>query len=125
LASLFVERSHPLWKGADVLAWLQTAATAAADVADGKARSSPQQQQQTQPAAGAVATTQPDDVVIEGSAQDWACVARESFPPTERNEYAHLRLSDFSDAVNTLPQVRLGPGSDVVSVSVGCGGGGS
>lgn len=103
LISLFVERSHQLWKAADVQAWLKTAAEAAADVADGK---------HINPAAAAAAglsssAVKPDDIVVEGSADDWACVARETFPASGRNEYGHLRLSDFSDTVNALPQEEM------------------
>ncbi len=37
-------------------------------------------------------------------AADWAALARESFPPSTANDYRHLRLADFSDAVNALPR---------------------
>lgn len=104
LISLYVERSHQLWKAGDVLQWLQTAATAAADVADGKPR--PQQQMESQPTKPVSEMTS-DDVVIEGTAEDWACVAAESFPAAGRNEYGHLRLADFSDSVNALPQEEM------------------
>lgn len=100
LISLFVERSHQLWKPADVLHWLQVAATAAADVADGKPRNSSS-------SSKPVSSMTPDDVMIEGTADDWACVAKESFPAAGRNEYGHLRLADFSDAVNALPQEEM------------------
>lgn len=133
LISLFVERSHQLWKPADVLQWLQVAATAAADVADGKPRSSSssssaggsQQQQESRP----VSDMTPDDVAVEGTAEDWACVARESFPAAGRNEYGHLRLADFTDTVNALPQEEMqavmgpagGPAAAAgVSVLQGC-----
>jgi hypothetical protein len=110
LISLFVERSHQLWKAADVLAWLQVAATAAADVADGKPRSSNSSSSSNNPKSSSsmgVCMCAPDDVVIEGTAEDWACVARESFPAAGRNEYGHLRLADFSDTVNALPQEEM------------------
>ena len=100
LISLFVERSHQLWKAADVLQWLLTAATAAADVADGKQRTPSSSMKP-------VSEMTPDDVIVEGSAEDWACVAKESFPAAGRNEYGHLRLADFSDAVNALPQEEM------------------
>lgn len=132
LLSLFVERSHQLWKAADVLAWLQVAATAAADVADGKPRSNSSSSNananssSSSRSLGVMCT--PDDVVIEGTAEDWACVARESFPAAGRNEYGHLRLADFSDAVNALPQEEMqavmqpgaagGPGVRVHSAGV-------
>lgn len=35
---------------------------------------------------------------------DWRAVAAESFPASSANEYRHLRLADFSDAVNALPR---------------------
>jgi hypothetical protein len=106
LISLFVERSHQLWKPADVLQWLQLAATAAADVADGKARRSSSSSSSGQPPLPLSVMTA-DDVIVEGSAEDWACVAQESFPAAGRNEYGHLRLADFTDTVNALPQEEM------------------
>jgi hypothetical protein len=118
LISLFVERSHQLWKPADVLQWLQLAATAAADVADGKPSSSSGGRQPPRPLAAMTA----DDVIVEGSAEDWACVAQESFPAAGRNEYGHLRLADFTDTVNALPQEEMQgmmqPGAAAPGVSV-------
>ncbi|XP_078441125.1 transcription factor-like protein [Wolffia australiana] len=35
-------------------------------------------------------------------AKDWACVRKEAFP-SEKNEYSHLLVSDFSDTIPTLP----------------------
>ncbi|MQL94199.1 hypothetical protein Taro_026857 [Colocasia esculenta] len=35
-------------------------------------------------------------------ARDWACVRKEAFS-SEKNEYSHLLISDFSDVVPTLP----------------------
>uniref|UniRef100_A0A1D1YA67 Transcription factor 25 n=1 Tax=Anthurium amnicola TaxID=1678845 RepID=A0A1D1YA67_9ARAE len=35
-------------------------------------------------------------------ARDWACVRKEVFS-SEKNEYSHLLLSDFSDTVSTIP----------------------
>eukprot|EP00775_Hariotina_reticulata_P003344 gene3344-3620_t len=40
---------------------------------------------------------------VERSHQLWKAPEVESFPATERNEYGHLRLADFSDAVHQLP----------------------
>jgi hypothetical protein len=115
-----VERSHSLWKAQDVQAWLKTAAEAAADVADGKPRSSSSSSSLPPSISGRV---RPDEVEVSGSAQDWACVAAESFPAGGRNEYGHLRLADFSDAVNALPQeemqAALAPGQVGKGVS-GC-----
>jgi hypothetical protein len=103
LMGLFVERSHSLWKAQDVQAWLRTAAEAAADVADGKPRSS----SSSGLPPNISGRVRPDEVEVSGSAQDWACVAAESFPAGGRNEYGHLRLADFSDAVNALPQEEM------------------
>ncbi|KAI8475009.1 MAG: transcriptional repressor TCF25-domain-containing protein [Monoraphidium minutum] len=92
LASIFVERSHLLWKAAD--AWMRRAADAACDAADGKAAA----------AAGPAAAAAPSAAALQLSAEEWAAVARESFPAAPDNEYGHLRLSDFSDAVAALPR---------------------
>eukprot|EP00879_Flechtneria_rotunda_P027791 GHRR01029790.1.p1 GENE.GHRR01029790.1~~GHRR01029790.1.p1 ORF type:complete len:676 (+),score=286.92 GHRR01029790.1:138-2165(+) len=116
LIALFVERNHQLWKAADVQAWLKTAATAAADVTDGK-RHQRQGKTSTTHSQNPTASMNPDDIMVEGSADDWACVARESFPAGERNEYGHLRVADFSDNVNQLPHEEL-------QAAVGQGGGG-
>lgn len=39
-------------------------------------------------------------------ARDWACIRKESFS-SERNEYSHLLVSDFSDTVPSLPPEEL------------------
>jgi hypothetical protein len=41
------------------------------------------------------------------SAADWTTVARDSFPADDANQYNHLRLSDFTDAVNMLPREEM------------------
>ncbi|GLI70702.1 hypothetical protein VaNZ11_015646 [Volvox africanus] len=81
LVGLYVERSGELWKSPDLLALLRRAAAEAADVADGKVA----------PSNGI-------------GAADWKAIAKESFPASTANEYRHLRLADFSDAVNALPR---------------------
>ncbi|MEW5297992.1 MAG: hypothetical protein WDW36_001159 [Sanguina aurantia] len=80
LVNLYAERSHLLWKAPDALEALREAATAAADLAEGNRK------------AGLL------------TANDWACLRRESFPESEVNEYRHMRLNDYSDAVNALPR---------------------
>jgi hypothetical protein len=107
LISLFVERSHQLWKPTDVLDWLLVAATAAADVADSKRRNAAATTTTTSGSSKRVSQMTSSDIIIEGTADDWACVARESFPAAGRNEYGHLRLADFSDNVNALPQEEM------------------
>jgi hypothetical protein len=37
------------------------------------------------------------------TAADWACVRDQAFPASPENQYAHLRLHDFSDTVARLP----------------------
>jgi len=71
---------------------MRRAADAAADAADYKLPPTP--------APAPLAPDAPPPL----SADDWAAVARESFPPADDNEYHHLRLADFSDAVNALPR---------------------
>lgn len=71
LYALCTERCHVLWKPAPVLAWLKACGCAA---------------------AAAVAA---DPRV----AADWAALRSAAFPPSARNAYAHLRVADFSDAV--------------------------
>ncbi|XP_066394668.1 uncharacterized protein [Miscanthus floridulus] len=41
-------------------------------------------------------------------AQDWACVRKEAFL-SEKNEYSHLLVSDFSDTTPSLPPEELRP----------------
>eukprot|EP00884_Botryococcus_braunii_P005141 jgi/Botrbrau1/14628/Bobra.0364s0012.1 len=67
----YVERVHPLWKGQEVQAWLKRACWRAVE---GKA-----------------------DI----SAQDWAALREEIFPPGKPNEYQHLRV--FMDTSDGLP----------------------
>ena len=38
---------------------------------------------------------------------NWACVRAEMFPPSEENQYRHLRIADFSDTVSALPPEEL------------------
>ncbi|CAM8974874.1 unnamed protein product [Rhodiola kirilowii] len=38
----------------------------------------------------------------QSEAEDWACVRTETFS-SEKNEYSHLLVSDFSDTVSTIP----------------------
>ncbi|GBF99710.1 hypothetical protein Rsub_12422 [Raphidocelis subcapitata] len=91
LASIFVERSHMLWKAGDVQGWMRRAADAACDAAD----------------SGAAAASGAGAGALPLSAAEWAAVAREAFPADGGNDFGHLRLSDFSDAVNALPREEL------------------
>lgn len=42
----------------------------------------------------------------ESDVKDWACVRREAFS-SEKNEYSHLLVSEFSDSVPTMPPENL------------------
>lgn len=42
----------------------------------------------------------------QSEARDWACVRKEAFP-SEKNEYSHLMVSDFSDSTPTMPPENL------------------
>ncbi|OMO64143.1 Transcription factor 25 [Corchorus capsularis] len=42
----------------------------------------------------------------KSEAKDWACVRKEAFS-SDKNEYAHLLVQDFSDTVQTLPPDNL------------------
>ncbi|KAK8654440.1 hypothetical protein V6N13_128408 [Hibiscus sabdariffa] len=42
----------------------------------------------------------------KNDAKDWACVRKEAFP-SDKNEYGHLLVQDFSDTVQTLPPDNL------------------
>uniref|UniRef100_A0A7S3QSV4 Transcription factor 25 n=1 Tax=Dunaliella tertiolecta TaxID=3047 RepID=A0A7S3QSV4_DUNTE len=90
LGSIFVERSHMLWKAPDALELLYTGALAAADLAEGKSTE---------------ATASLRDLSL--TAENWKCVRQESFPDSSVNEFRHYRLADFSDNVNALPREEL------------------
>jgi hypothetical protein len=55
-------------------------------------------------AAAAAASAAPSAGALPLSAEEWAAVAREAFPAGDGNDYRHLRLADFSDAVAALPR---------------------
>ncbi|KAL6754257.1 transcriptional repressor TCF25-domain-containing protein [Haematococcus lacustris] len=98
LGAIYVERSALLWKAPDMLELLRTAATAAADAAEGGSHKSGTME--------AVATG--SQAPGSSSSQDWVCVRQEAFPDDQgRNEWLHLRLADFSDNVNALPREEL------------------
>ncbi|KAL4419888.1 hypothetical protein ABPG75_006986 [Micractinium tetrahymenae] len=78
LLDLWVERQHLLWKAQPVQDWLRAACRQAAE-------------------------GDPLDLPDGLTAADWACVREQAFPASSENEYGHLRLHDFSDAVARLP----------------------
>ncbi|KAL9238297.1 hypothetical protein vseg_012735 [Gypsophila vaccaria] len=78
LVRIYVERSYIIWRLPDVHKLLKDAAL---DV---------------------VETLRHDS----SEANTWACVRKEAFP-SEKNEYGHLLVSDFSDTVATLPPDNL------------------
>lgn len=74
LINIYVERSYLIWRLPDVQKFLRDSALS-------------------------VIKNMEDN---EGDARDWACVRKEAFS-SEKNEYSHLLVSDFSDASPTMP----------------------
>eukprot|EP00897_Mesotaenium_endlicherianum_P004793 jgi/Mesen1/4341/ME000022S03629 len=79
LVELYVERNSMLWRAQDVQAWLRSGAASMVAMAD-----------------------KPGGSRAEGELASWAIVRKEAFP-SAANEYRHLFLHDFSDAISTLP----------------------
>ncbi|GAB4815863.1 hypothetical protein N2152v2_002909 [Parachlorella kessleri] len=80
LVDIFVERQHLLWKAQPVQEWLKAACRRAVEGRD-----------------------LPDGI----TAADWACVREQAFPPSDDNQYRHLRLYEFSDTVQRIPAEHL------------------
>ncbi|KAJ0053825.1 hypothetical protein Pint_00712 [Pistacia integerrima] len=78
LISIYVERSYIIWRLPDLQKLLRDTAQL-------------------------VIETLEDN---KSEAKDWACVREEAFP-SEKNEYGHLMVQDFSDSVPTLPPDNL------------------
>lgn len=73
LINIYVERSHLIWRFPGLQKFLENSANLVIDtLKDGGS-----------------------------DAKDWACVREEAFP-SDKNEYHHLRVSDFSDSVPTM-----------------------
>ncbi|XP_049371108.1 uncharacterized protein LOC125836066 [Solanum verrucosum] len=78
LINIYVERSYIIWRLPDLQKFLRDAALSV------------------------IETLQNDGTY----ARDWTCVRKEAFS-SEKNEYSHLLVSDFSDSVQTLPPDNL------------------
>ncbi|PKA55795.1 hypothetical protein AXF42_Ash012087 [Apostasia shenzhenica] len=78
LINIYVERSYLIWRYPELQALLKEAALHVIDSLK--------------------------QTTIE--ARDWACVRKEAFSSV-KNEYAHLLVSDFSDAIPTIPPEEL------------------
>ncbi|GAB4852846.1 hypothetical protein Ancab_017042 [Ancistrocladus abbreviatus] len=78
LIKIYVERSYLVWRLPDLQRLLRNAAMLV------------------------IETLKQDESV----ANTWACVRKEAFP-SHKNEYRHLLVSDFSDAVPTMPPDNL------------------
>lgn len=78
LIRIYIERSYIIWRLPDVQKLLKDAALSAIETL----------------------------VHDESEAKTWACARKEAFP-SEKNEYSHLLVSDFSDAVATMPPENL------------------
>ncbi|CAL5331837.1 unnamed protein product [Camellia sinensis] len=78
LINIYVERSYLIWRLPDLQKLLRNSALLAIDTLERN----------------------------KCEAQDWACVRKEAFP-SDKNEYSHLLVSDFSDSVPTMPPDNL------------------
>nr|XP_017258345.1 PREDICTED: transcription factor 25 [Daucus carota subsp. sativus] len=78
LINIYVERSYIIWRLPDLQKFLRNSAMKVIDDLDHN----------------------------RGDAKDWACVREEAFS-SEKNEYDHLLVSDFSDSVQTMPPDNL------------------
>ncbi|CAH9110642.1 unnamed protein product [Cuscuta epithymum] len=78
LVNIYVERSYLIWRLPDIQKFLKDSALMVIEMLDKK----------------------------EADAKDWACVRKEAFS-SDKNEYSHLLVSDFSDSVPTLPPDNL------------------
>ncbi|XP_051135956.1 uncharacterized protein LOC127254741 isoform X2 [Andrographis paniculata] len=78
LISMYVERNYLIWRLPELQKLLCDSALSVIETLDGHG----------------------------SDAKDWACVRKEAFS-SEKNEYSHLMVSDFSDSVPTLPPDNL------------------
>ncbi|KAK4427508.1 Transcription factor 25 [Sesamum alatum] len=78
LIAIYVERSYIIWRLPDLQKLLSESALSVIEMLKEKG----------------------------SDAKDWACVRKEAFP-SEKNEYAHLLVSDFSDSMPTMPPDNL------------------
>ncbi|KAL0354358.1 UNVERIFIED_CONTAM: Transcription factor 25 [Sesamum radiatum] len=78
LIAIYVERSYIIWRLPDLQKLLSDSALSVIEMLKEKG----------------------------SDAKDWACVRKEAFP-SEKNEYAHLLVSDFSDSIPTMPPDNL------------------
>ncbi|KAK1388498.1 Transcription factor [Heracleum sosnowskyi] len=78
LINIYVERSYIIWRLPDLQKFLRNSAMKVIDDVDHNI----------------------------GDAKDWTCVREEAFS-SEKNEYDHLLVSDFSDSVQTMPPDNL------------------
>lgn len=74
LIEIYVERSYLMWRLPDLQALIRDAAQLVIEALDRDGR----------------------------EAKDWACVRKETFS-SEKNEYSHLAVADFSGSVPTMP----------------------
>lgn len=78
LINIYVERSYILWRLPDLQKFLRDSALLVIETLKDNGR----------------------------EARDWACVRKEAFS-SEKNEYSHLLVSDFSDSMPTMPPDNL------------------
>ena len=86
LIDIFVERQHLLWKPQAVQDWVFKTACRIFHAA---ARSPEEQAQEL-----------PYGLTI----QDWSTVRQQAWPESKEDEYAHLKVHDFSDTISQIPR---------------------
>eukprot|EP00890_Picochlorum_soloecismus_P000251 jgi/Picsp_1/1226/NSC_04707-R1_transcription factor len=85
LIDIFVERQHLLWKPQAVQEWVFKAALRVFHAS----AHGPEEQAQELPFGLTI--------------QDWATVREQAWPESTEDEYAHLKVQDFSDTISQLP----------------------
>ncbi|MFS7889525.1 hypothetical protein Hanom_Chr00s000004g01608021 [Helianthus anomalus] len=78
LISIYVEKSYLIWRLPELHNFLKDAALLVIEKMD----------------------------INQSEARDWACVRKEAFA-SDKNEYSHLMVSDFSDSTPTIPPEHL------------------
>lgn len=93
LVDIFVERNHLLWKAAQIQSFMLQAAERVSSLAN------------------ASSDMQREDLPLGLTLSDWTSMREQAFPEANGNEYAHLRVQDFSDSVAQLPpeEIHGGP----------------
>jgi len=84
LSEIFATRHHLLWRPDQILSWAKRVARTTIKLVD---------------------SNKPSDILDGLTAADFATISLENWPASERNDFAHLIVEDFSDVVKrALPE---------------------